>query len=414
MRTLPWLLGVALLTSCAVDKKGILVDVEPGTPMDQADLHPHCDLGDRAACVLSDASSNPPPDPSLPLLQGVAPPDRAVFAVLEPKGQALAWFIYDSELSQLTKLFTVKPISRGTSAWALQRLDARGLNPKHHYAILGGDNEGRLVEFRRFRTLQTEEKVLRADILTGWRFTRHEDRLRLLSEVRARNPQLLVLAGSTVNAALPAGTDEPKGRTARDFYFERYSNARAAMELALAPDLLPVTALWNDDELGRANANNDTLQRDEARELFELFFPHWADEVSIVNGPGITISMDFHSSELALLDDISYRRGPAYGPPVCHKPKGHKQEICKQGKATPPSPATRYGPLVLDWVSSRAEKAGRPLWLLSGGPTLTGFESEWYKKPDFDSETFSQPPSYASLWELEINREGEARITKLR
>ncbi|MGZ3701999.1 MAG: hypothetical protein ACXWSD_09410, partial [Bdellovibrionota bacterium] len=81
MRLPCWLLALTLLTSaCAVEKKGILVDVEPGTPMDESDLHQHCDLGDNAACVLADAEHHPAPAQSLSILQGLAPPDRAVFA----------------------------------------------------------------------------------------------------------------------------------------------------------------------------------------------------------------------------------------------------------------------------------------------------------------------------------------------
>jgi hypothetical protein len=413
MRILRHLLWIALLSSCAVEKKGILVDVEPGTPMDESDLHQHCDLGDRAACVLSDDDDSHAPPPSLSLIQGVAPPDRATFTVLEQKNRPLFWYIYDKELSHLTKLFTVKAISRGDSAYAIQRLDARGLLAEHHYELLGGDKDGTLVEARRFHPLLTEEQPLKAEVITGWRMATHDARLALLSAAHARKPQFLILAGSALDATIPADRADIKGRASRDLYFARHAAARSNFELGFERELLPVAVLWNEDEYGRANGDGSFPQRDEAREMMELFFPHWADETSIVNGPGISLTLDFHPFELALVDDLSFRLPPTGGTPVCHAVKGHKHEVCKPGKFIAPPPGSRHGSLLRNWITSRSTKAGRPLWLLTGGPHLFPYSADWNQQAVLDDPALSRTPAHAALWEISAERGQPATLTQL-
>ena len=413
MRILPWLLAITLLTDCAVEKKGILVNVEPGTPMDETDLHQHCDLGDRAACVLSHDDDTLVPPATLPIVQGVAPPDRATFTVLQPKDHPLFWYIYDRDTSRLTKLFTVKPVSRGGSNQALQRLDARGLLANHSYELLGGDAEGHLLEDRKFKPLLTEERPFRAEVITGWREATHEARLGFLSAAHARKPQLLIFAGSSMNATIPPEKIDLKGRASRDFFFERHAQARATFELGLEHELLPVATLWNDDEYGGVDADGKFPQRDEAREIMELFFPHWSDETSIVNGPGISLTLDFYPFELALVDDLSFRHGPSREASTCHKMKRQKKEVCKPGKLSPAPAGGRYGSLLTDWISSRSTKAGRPLWLLTGGPHLLPYSANWQNLPLFDDPALSRAPEQGAVFDLTAERGQPATLTQL-
>jgi len=382
--------------------------------MDESDLYQHCDLGDQAACVLAGEKNAPAPLPSLPIIQGMAPPDRAVFAVLEGKGTSLFWYIYDRDARKLTKIFTPKPLNRGHSSYSLQRLDARGLLPNRSYELLAGDADGRLVEDRAFRPLATEESPLRAEIFTGWSAASHEARLQLLAAAHARKPHFFVLAGSTVNATLPPESAGINGRASRDFFFERHAEARASFELGLEHELVPVATLWNEDEFGKHNGGTSFPQRDEAREMMELFFPHWSDESGIVNGPGISVAFDFQPIELILADDLSFRRAPLGGELKCSKGKGHPREVCKREKLVPAPAGTRYGPLFLNWVINRSEKAGRPLWLLTDGPNIVPYSANWQLQPALQATDLSAPPGIAGLFELAAERGKPATLSPLR
>jgi hypothetical protein len=411
MRQLSLLLcGLFFLTACAeVEKKGVLVDVEPGTPMDESDLRPHCDLGDSAACVLAGTKDATPPEPRFSWIQGVAPSDRAVFAILVPKNTNVSWFVFDREVTKLTKLFTVKPVSRGASPWALQRLDARGLLPGRTYELLAGDAEGHLLDLRTFRTLDLDENRLHVGLLGGWRFASPAQRAKLLADVMATHPQLLVFAGSAVDATLPAAQSSLKGKEARDFFFARHADARAKLALGFARELVPVTALWNDDEYGRANGDRSFPQRDQSREQLELFFPEWADGEVVVDGPGIAKAFAFRRQTLALVDDLTFRKEPQPGEVECTKPKGRKNEVCKPGASLPPPPGSRHGAIQSNWVADQAAKSDRPVYVLANGPTLLKGEF-WAEEKVFDSPLLTRAPKGPWIATLEGDRDGALRL----
>jgi hypothetical protein len=398
MRKALFVFLVLTLSACSIEqKKGILVDVEPGTPMDESDLHQHCDLGDQAACALFGAQDAPSPTPRFAILQGIAAPDSAVFAALVPKGTKLAWYLYDRELSRLTRLFTPLPVSRGKSRWALQRLQVKGLVAGRTYELLAGDPEGHLLEDRTFRPLRLDERALRVALLGGLRLAEHAERARLFEEAMARDPQLLVLSGDAVDATLPAKQASLRGKAASDFFFERHAEARASLELAFARSLLPVTDLWNDAEYGQAGGDRSFPQRDQAREALEQFFPEWADEDRIVDGPGIAKAIDFRAAELALVDDITFRQPPAPGEPVCHKARKRKKEVCRPGAPIPAPPGTRYGSIQVGWIADRATKTDLPLWLLAGEGHLLPYEPGWADSPVLSSRTLTHRPAGAWL-----------------
>lgn len=405
------LLALSLLASCAaVEKKGILVDVDAGSPVDESDLRQHCDLGDEAACALAGLRDVRLPDPRFSLVQGVAPADRAVFAALVPKATPLYWFLYDPELTQLTKLFTVKPLSRGDSRWALQRIDVHGLLPGRTYQLLVGNPEGQMLDARKFRTLDADAKNVRIALLGGSRLAAMSARKELFDRALAGNPQMIVFMGSTVNVDLPAKSTGLKGKLASDYFFGRHAEARATFGLGLARDLVPVTALWNDDEFGHADGDRSFAQHDQAREQLELFFPHWADEAKIVDGPGSSLAFELRRQNLILLDDLSFREAPMEGEPVCQKAKGRKKEVCHRGPRIPAPPGSRYGVLQRNWVSDRARKADHPLWLLAGGPLLLPFSAEWGEDKALDSPTLTRPPRQPWLQWLESNGRGELSL----
>jgi hypothetical protein len=400
---------LSVLTACAVvDKKGILVDVEPGTPMDESDLRQHCDLGDNAACVLAGLHDATAPDPRFPIVQGLAPADRAVFAALLPKGETVSWFVYDRELLRLTKLFTPKPVSRGDSKFSVQRLDVRGLLPGRTYELLAGDTDGHILDLRTFRPLDFDASALRFSLLGGWRFATPAERTRLRAVALARNPQLVIFAGSSVDATVPKELANASFKDATAFFFARHAAARAELALALERQLVPITALWNDDEFGEPDGNRAFTQRDRALEQLKVFFPDWEDEASLVDGPGISKTITFRSQILALVDDLSFRKPPAAGEPVCHKTG--KREVCIPGKPVPAAPGTRYGTIQENWLHGRKAKADRPVWLLAGGPNLFPFHEGWPTDPALDSATLTHPARAPWVATVEAGHDGSLHL----
>lgn len=364
------LAGVALLAlcSCAVEGKGILLAVEPATPLDQRDLHKHCDLGDQAACALSDLKDVARPAPRFAVVQGVAVPDRAVFAAVVPKDTKIAWFIYDREVGRLWKLHDSRRQQRAGSSWYVQRVEARELEPGRTYELLAGDPEGNLIEDRLFTTLSSGGSALRFAAVSGLRSGSSAMNGGLVPLTREKKPQFVLFGGGNVDAFVPKKSPLAKRANALDFFFERHLAAREALPLARERVLTPVVAIWDESEFGVAGGDRSFTYRDQAREVFEMFFPLWADEATIMNGPGVSKSFSVAGQKLALLDDRSFRRGLP-GPPLCSelkKKKGKKSagDECIE-EPLKASKVTRFGDMQANWAFRQAVRDGQPVWLIS-------------------------------------------------
>jgi hypothetical protein len=384
-------LGALALGGCAVEGKGILLSVEPATPLDQRDLHKHCDLGDQAACALSESDNAHRPTSTFAVVQGLATPDRAVFTAILPKDSNISWFIYDRDIGRLWKLHDSRKQQRPGSAWYAQRVEARELEPGRTYELLAGDKDGKLVEDRTFRTLSIDGKALRFAAVSGMAKGGSGG---LVTTVREKKPQFVLFAGDNVEATLPKKNAPSKRPAALDWYFERHLKARQELALARERELTPIIAIWGESELGQPGADNKFVFRDQAREVFEMFFPVWADETSIVNGPGLSKSFSLAGQKLALLDPFSFRTS-SFALPTClpspKKGRKAKQDSCREQSATSPG-KTRFGTMQANWVFRQASQGGQPSWLISSDSWLGIFRVP-------ESATLVAPESWISQLE---------------
>jgi hypothetical protein len=373
MRNWPWILGALLISGCAVPNKGILLSVEPATPLDERDLHNYCDLGDQAACALSSPEESARPALQFAIIQGVATPDRAVFAAVLPKDSAISWFIYDRDLGRLWKLHDSRKQMRPGNPWYVQRIEARGLEPGRRYELLAGDSQGKLIESRAFRTLSASGRLSFAVVsgLGGLQSGKHDSSGQLLSAAKARNPQFILFTGGNLDASMPKEKLPAKRAAALDFFFERHLAARNALGFSRQRDLVPVAATWNEWEFGLKRGDRSFVFRDQAREVFEMFFPFWADETDLVNGPGVSKSIHLGDHKIVLLDDRSFRV-PTPSLPACNPSSKKKaaQKACGDSPGAPPSLAHRFGSMQANWAFQQASRFKNDVWLISAEPWL--------------------------------------------
>ncbi len=367
------------LTGCAVRGKGILLSVEPATPLDERDLNSHCDLGDKAACALKESTdmaySGPPA--TFPIVQGVATPDRAVFAALLPAESAYSWFIYDRDLNRLWKLHDSRKQLRPGSAWYVQRIEARELESGRTYELLAGDRDGNLIEDRSFTTV-SQEGPFQFGIVSGLKNVSKDETDRLLALALTKKPGLLIFSGANLDATMAGEVLPAKRSDALNFFFEKHAASRSNLAFAREHRLVPVIATWSDAEFGLVAGDRSFQFKDQAREVFEMFFPLWADENSIVNGPGVAKAFKFGGQTLALLDERSFRKIPIPSI-VCEtdegrKVKGKRKADCVTSPAPPVTPVTRYGSMQNDWTFRVSKQASQPIWLISPELQITALK----------------------------------------
>jgi len=415
---------IFLLSGCAVRGKGILLSVEPATPLDERDLQSHCDLGDQAACALAapEESAVKPP-PKFAIIQGVAVPDRAVFAALLPYDSAIAWFIYDRELNRLWKLHDSRKQKRPGSGWYVQRIEARELEPDRSYELLAGDKEGKLVEARIFRTLARNGK-LKFAVVSGLASHSVEEANQRLSAVLKKEMALIVFTGGNVNAALLHGKVPEKRGAALDHFFECHIAARNSLAFAKERRLVPVAATWSEKEFGQPGGDRTFSYKDQAREVFDMFFPIWADESTIVNGPGVSKIFNLGGQSIVLLDDRSFRV-PDKSLSGCEAAsKNVKSEISSNCKVNAPiaqAPLFRFGTMQVEWAFRQSLRAQQVVWLISAEPWL-GLYQFGTQKPvgyaDWISSISSRPASPRLSFSeasalVEESQGGHASLTKI-
>ncbi|HEY8279100.1 MAG TPA: hypothetical protein VIH99_05730 [Bdellovibrionota bacterium] len=381
MRFFSCFFALVWLCACAAENKAILLGVEPGTPVDIRDLKRHCDLGDQAACSLADSDEFSPSPARLSIVQGIAPPDRAVFTALLPKSSSYSWFIFNRDRSQLSKLSLVRPVTTGP--WSLQRIEARGLEPGSAYELLAGDSGGRLVESRSFRTFSTAGRKTRIALVGGLKSLSPSSEKRIWASLANNRPDLLVFTHGALSATLGKLPPEKQRKAAREFFFARHAQARNSLSFAREGLLLPTTVAWGEDEFGKLGGDKTFPFKDQAREVLELFFPHWADESSIVDGPGISTLFQLGGHRIAVLDEYTFRPAARPSMVVCEK-KG-KKNVCSKTAAAARSPGSTFGNLQLEWLSRWSRKNGGPISILTGTPWVGPFEETWTEKAEAPS-----------------------------
>ncbi len=370
---------VLLLSGCAVDSKGILLAVEPATPLDQRDLRSHCDLGDPAACALAQNDELNLPPPTIPIVQGIAPADRAVFAALVPQGSQYSWFLYDRGRSQLWKLPTARIQTRSASAWAVQRVEVRGLVPDQEYDLLASDQTGKLLEDRSFRTLSAEVDSLRIALVSGLKNQSRPAADHMMAEVAKRRPALILFTGSNLEALLPKSLTSAKTAATLDFFYDRHAQLRSLEAFARNRHLTPIGAVWSEFEFGQRKGDRTFAYRDQAREALEMFFPKWADEERVINGPGISLSFPLADHRFILLDNRSFRAPDPVAPePFCEL-RG-KKRVCTQDPAPPAAPGARFGHLQIDWTTRQREKSQQDVVLFSSDPWFGPYTADWFER----------------------------------
>jgi hypothetical protein len=398
--------GVAVfslgLSNCAVvDKQGILLSVEPATPLDRHDLRIHCDLGDQAACILSQPDGQSI-SPRFAIVQGIAPTDRAVFAALLPKDSTISWFIYDREIGRLWKLHDSRRQQRPGNSWYVQRVEARELVPGRTYELLAGDKRGNLVEVRSFQTLHSKHSKLRFAAINGVNGSNAKEFAPAISGFK---PQFIIFSGDNINTHLPKKGAPIKRSPALDWFFERHMTARQELVFGKERDLTPLVGIWNEAEYGTNEGDRSFIFRDEAREVFEMFFPVWADEVKIVNGPGISKAFSLAGQRLAFLDDFSFRH-PILALPACPVSKTKTKSTqtvkplkCRDARADE-APRSRFGLQQSLWAAQQAKEAKGPIWFISARSWLGGLP-----KP------ISVPLANAESWLAKIESKSAISLT---
>lgn len=363
MKILLLFCGFALSACAAVTTtEGILSSVNSGSKsFDRTFLERQCDLEDIAACYF--LKGQLPALPRVPIVQGVAGPDRAVFAVLQGPLAEPRYFLREKESQSVRPLPIAKTYSRENSPWRLERLELFRLAEDKSYELLITDRMSQLVDVRGFKALREKPEGFRFAFVAGTddKSAGPEENA-LWESLLARQPRLLLGLGNLVSTS----GKEPVAPAA---LWDRYAETRASVGLFRQPELVPLAATWGPQDFGAPGsyAGRENPNVDAAREIQEAFFPSIGDAQAVAEGPGIAKALRVANQTFVLMDSHSFREGDAV-PSACREPR----PSCPAPAPSSLDSATHFGRLEQSWAVSMAAEAKGAVWFLSDDPWFGG------------------------------------------
>lgn len=354
------LLLFLLLVSCTGTGSGILVQFDSSKPFDHNQLQRHCDMEDSAACMLLGKPSSEPLV-RVPIIQGVAPTGRAIFAALLNPEQKLSWFMREKGSLKLNPLRTYKTHTRPHSPLRVEQIQASELIPGKSYELLAVSPLGQLVDQRSFQSFAPAAKI-RFALISGT--DDHASQADLWADLYGQSPELILSLGNNVYANSRGAIDLSESASAEQLW-DRHSETRARLPIFTQERLVPFLVTWNDHDYGMEEGDQTYQQADASRLTLEAFFPLLTDAKTVIEGPGVSRGLKMAGQSFLLFDNRSFRT-PA--------------------KADDPA---YFGRIQEDWALSQiGNHADGPVWLMSG--------EKWFGKKS-DSFEKSRPGPFVNF-----------------
>lgn len=360
MKNLVWL-SLLAFSACASSGQGLLMNFKGGN-LEETQLDRHCDLEDAAACLLKGDTLTP--TTRLPIVQGVAPGGRTIFALLLAPSETAKLFIFDRE--DKTKLVPAPPprvYARGAQP-RVEQTEVGDLKPGKTYELIVVDAAGTLIDHRRFRTLAPGARALRFALVSGTDDAYAEEQALQWNDIAAQDPDLIFAIGDNV---ITTSGDKGSVVTA-DALWKRYVETRTRLALFRAPTLVPVLATWDDQDIGTFESTGDHAHNTEARLVMEAFFPYVANTKDVIDGPGVSKALRAGGQTFVLFDDRTFRT-PNSRPPVCDN-KMYPGCEKKYGKDS--NEGAHFGRIQEDWAMGIIKDSDGPVWLISGDQWFSG------------------------------------------
>ncbi|RZA05892.1 MAG: hypothetical protein EOP11_11700 [Proteobacteria bacterium] len=378
-----FLLTTALtLHACAVTaSEGMLASITAPKALDKEFLRRQCEMEDAAACYLTKGEI--PPLPRLPIAQGVAPADRAVFVVQLGPLAKVRYYLRQKEDQSIRPLPIAKVHNREHSSFRLERIEATKLEADKTYELLLADLTGHLIDARAFTPLRDGAEAFRFAFVSGADSAAPApEEAGIWKSLVDRKPRLLFGLGNMVATTGQAPLDPAA-------LWDRYADTRNALSLFRSAELIPIAATWNEQDYGTPGGKHDDRTNphtDEARDIQEAFFPAMGDIGSVSEGPGLAKSISLAGQTWILLDDRSFREGDAT-PPAC---RDSPAPSCPAREASQTGTIANFGRVQESWALEIIENAKGPVWLLSANPWFGAA----YPTTSFEG---SQPAAFANF-----------------
>jgi alkaline phosphatase D len=209
---------------------------------------------------------------------------------------------------------------------------------KYSLQVLGSD--GTVRDARELRTLDAKKSRVRFAVASCMDDVYANEQAGMWTDLLSRSPDLIFLIGDNVYADRPT---IPGVGTLPEVLWKRYAETRDLLAIFRAPLLVPILAVWDDNDYGANNGDRTYRFRNKSREVFESFFAQAAIPGVLERGPGVSSRLAAFGQQFFLMDDRSFR-----APPLA---KNHQ---------------THWGKEQERWLYQHLGRGAAPAWVLNG------------------------------------------------
>ena len=219
----------------------------------------------------------------------------------------------DGQPSLLSPLESVRVAYPG-SASVVYRVKASQLTPNTPYLLEVIDDQNRVVDSRKFGTLDLTKKGGRVAVGSCMVRQLHNPFIWNNLERLENRPDLLLITGDAAYLDR-ANLFRARNPSSALEAWEEFVKSRQKVNLYFWEQLVPVLTVWDDHDSGIDNSDHNWKFMAEIREVYDTFFANEEIPGFLERGPGMAKQFRLFGKNFIMLDGRSFRN-LAYGSPL--------------------------------------------------------------------------------------------------
>lgn len=250
--------------------------------------------------VMSCSSSLPKKrTDKLSIVQGITNSKEIEFSVVALKNRSLRFEIRSAE-GDIIAPDEVKVVTRDFSDYGIHKM-VFVRDPKKIYNLYAYEAE-KIIDQRLVGRGQLQSTKLRLAIVSCMDDTL-QDKFVIWDEIAKRNPEYLLMIGD--NVYVQRGTKTLVASP--EIIWKRYIDVRLSLPVFFQEKLIPVHALWDDNDFGQSNGGEKYEFKKDSKEIFESFFAQELSNDDYLKGFGVGGLLSLGDFNLYFLDARSFR-----------------------------------------------------------------------------------------------------------
>jgi hypothetical protein len=244
----------------------------------------------------------------LSILQGVTSAKEVEFSVLAPLNKVMNFELRNSD-GLIIKPEEVKIVSRPHSNWRIHKLLFLR-DQKQDFNLYVFEN-GKIIDQRLIGKGQLTESHLKMAVVSCMN-DGYEKHFGIWNSLAQKNPEYLLMIGDNVYA-----NREPNGAPLTsnpENLWRRYTDIRLTIPFYFQQKLIPVHAIWDDNDYGPKNADSSYEYKDESKEIFDAFYAQSLSDENYSKSFGVGGLLSLGDFNLYFLDGRSFRASHKEGP----------------------------------------------------------------------------------------------------